>query len=97
MAKGPSVERTRRAFVPDEAWLAKQAKEPILEPDLPIVDPHHHLWDHANHRYLLDVVARHTGFTSPVAVNLDEFYVPLLKAARGRPVGETGSPMAWRP
>lgn len=20
-------------------------KEPILEPDLPIVDPHHHLWD----------------------------------------------------
>ncbi|HUO91585.1 MAG TPA: amidohydrolase family protein [Rhizomicrobium sp.] len=22
-----------------------QASEPILEPDLPIVDPHHHLWD----------------------------------------------------
>ena len=20
-------------------------KEPILEPDLPIIDPHHHLWD----------------------------------------------------
>ena len=61
MANGPSVERTRRAFVPDEAWLAKQAKEPILEPDLPIVDPHHHLWDHANHRYLLDELLADTG------------------------------------
>jgi len=54
MAKGTTVERTRRAFVPDEACLAKQVREPIFEPDLPIVDPHHHLWDHANHRYLLD-------------------------------------------
>ena len=22
-----------------------QAREPVLEPDLPIIDPHHHLWD----------------------------------------------------
>lgn len=28
----------------DEAWLAKLSEE-ILEPDLPIIDPHHHLWD----------------------------------------------------
>ena len=28
--------------------------EDILEPDLPIVDPHHHLWDHPGNRYLLD-------------------------------------------
>ena len=25
-------------------WLDRR-KEPILAPDLPIVDPHHHLWD----------------------------------------------------
>src|SRR6187549_4150953 len=25
-------------------WLARR-KEPILEPELPIIDPHHHLWD----------------------------------------------------
>jgi hypothetical protein len=25
-------------------WLDRR-KEEILEPDLPIVDPHHHLWD----------------------------------------------------
>ena len=34
-------------------WLDRR-KEPILEPGLPIVDPHHHLWDRANWRYLLD-------------------------------------------
>jgi predicted TIM-barrel fold metal-dependent hydrolase len=34
-------------------WLDRR-KEPILEPDLPIIDPHHHLWDRENWRYLLD-------------------------------------------
>ena len=28
-----------------EDWLANAAPEPVLEPELPIVDPHHHLWD----------------------------------------------------
>lgn len=27
----------------DEAWL-DQVQEPVLDPDAPIVDPHHHLW-----------------------------------------------------
>jgi predicted TIM-barrel fold metal-dependent hydrolase len=27
------------------AWLAKRPAEPALEPDLPIIDPHHHFWD----------------------------------------------------
>jgi len=26
-------------------WLAQETSEPVLEPALPIVDPHHHLWD----------------------------------------------------
>ena len=26
------------------AWLAKRPAEKALEPDLPIIDPHHHLW-----------------------------------------------------
>jgi adenylate kinase family enzyme len=38
----------------------------------------------ADHRYLLDAVARRAGFASPVAIDLDEFYAPLLKAARKR-------------
>src|SRR5262245_4402757 len=39
--------------LPNPAWLGKLGEE-ILEPDLPIVDPHHHLWDHPGSRYLLD-------------------------------------------
>ena len=34
-------------------WLALY-HEPILEPDLPIVDPHHHLWDRPTWRYMPD-------------------------------------------
>lgn len=37
--------------VVDEAWLA-QHREEIIEPDLPIVDPHHHLWMHPSNVYL---------------------------------------------
>ena len=28
-----------------DSWLAQETPEPVLEPELPIVDPHHHLWD----------------------------------------------------
>ena len=28
-----------------ENWIAQEAPEEVLEPDLPIIDPHHHLWD----------------------------------------------------
>jgi L-fuconolactonase len=42
----------------DEAWLDK-VQEPILEPDLPIVDPHHHLWhDRPSGRYMVEELAR---------------------------------------
>src|SRR5262245_40697000 len=36
-----------------QAWLDKR-KEPILDPTLPIVDPHHHLWDRHGWRYMLE-------------------------------------------
>ena len=41
-------------------WL-DLLKEEVLEPDLPICDPHHHLWDRNSHqpiqpRYLLDEI-----------------------------------------
>ena len=28
-----------------ESWISKETPEEVLEPDLPIIDPHHHLWD----------------------------------------------------
>src|SRR3954452_11808631 len=38
--------------VPNPEWLGKLSED-ILEPDLPIVDPHHHLWDHPGNKYYL--------------------------------------------
>src|SRR3954462_10440135 len=41
-----------------QRWL-DQHKEEILEPELPIIDPHHHLWDdrpETTPRYLLEDV-----------------------------------------
>jgi hypothetical protein len=40
----------------------------------------------ADHRYLLDLLRREAGFADPVAVDLDEFYTPLLKAAKRGPL-----------
>ena len=42
-----------RIFPPDEAWLNQRPAEEIIDPDLPIIDTHHHLWDNRKHRYLL--------------------------------------------
>ena len=38
-------------IAPDPAWVAK-VSEPALEPELPIVDPHHHLWQRAGNDYM---------------------------------------------
>jgi predicted TIM-barrel fold metal-dependent hydrolase len=46
--------------LPNPEWLGKRTEE-ILEPDLPIVDPHHHLWDHPGSRYLLDELLADVG------------------------------------
>lgn len=37
----------------DKQWLARLSEE-VLEPDLPIVDAHHHLWEVAGYEYFLD-------------------------------------------
>lgn len=42
---------------PDESWLGLLS-EPVLEPDLPIIDPHHHLWLRNGYEYLMPELAR---------------------------------------
>ena len=45
---------------PDNDWLSK-TMEDALEPGLPIVDPHHHLWLRNGYRKArAQVMARHT-------------------------------------
>lgn len=54
--------------------------EPILEPDLPICDPHHHLWDFPQSRYLLpellEDLNRGHHVESTVFVECGSFYRP---------------------
>ncbi len=81
-----------RSNPPNEAWLAKQPSEPILEPDLPIIDTHHHLWQRPQHRYLLDeLLADLRSGHNVVATVFAECHS--MYRANGpeafRPVGET--------
>jgi predicted TIM-barrel fold metal-dependent hydrolase len=76
---------------PKDAWL-DQVVEPALEPDLPIIDPHHHLWDHPQSRYLLDEILRDTGSGHRVIATVFVECMSMYRAdgpAAMRPVGET--------
>jgi hypothetical protein len=41
-------------------WLEKHHEE-IIEPGLPIIDPHHHLWDRPGYRYLFPELLADVG------------------------------------
>ncbi len=81
-----------RITAPDVAWLAKQPVEPVLEPDLPIIDTHHHLWDRPDHRYLLhellDDLRTGHNVVATVFVECHSMY-RAHGPAEMRPVGET--------
>jgi L-fuconolactonase len=76
-------------------WLALTVEEP-LGPDLPICDPHHHLWDlqpaRVAPRYLLDEILEDVGaghnVVSTVFIECGAMYRPDGPEAL-RPIGET--------
>ena len=73
------------------AWLA-QVKEDVLDPGRPIVDPHHHLWDHPGRRYLIDELLADTGSGHNVVATVFVECMSMYRAAGPaalRPVGET--------
>jgi len=48
-----------RTQPPNAGWLAKAIPEPALEPDVPIVDTHMHLWHHSSgYRYFVEEYAQ---------------------------------------
>ena len=74
-----------------DGWLA-QVQEEILEPDLPICDPHHHLWDHPESRYLLDELLADTGSGHNVVSTVLMECMAMYRADGPealRPIGET--------
>src|SRR5437588_10680555 len=66
-------------------------KEPALEPELPIVDPHHHLWVRPGYRYMLDDFLADTGtghnIVATVFVQANSMYRD-SGPTEMRPVGE---------
>lgn len=74
-----------------DEWLGK-VSEDILEPELEICDPHHHLWDRPNNRYMLDELLADTGSGHKVVSTV---FVECRSGYRTdgpeemRPVGET--------
>ena len=99
MAEGSFTTNNPRSLAELSAWQAGPA-EPVLEPGLPIIDPHHHLREGAAGRYhlpeLADDLARGHDVRATVFVDSQSGYrsdgPPLL-----RPVGETESSSAISP
>src|SRR5437588_4203271 len=92
MGRAGSPTRYGRITAPDEAWLAKAPAEPILEPELPIIDTHHHLWDRPDHRYLLDELLADLGTGHNVVATVFLECHAMYRAhgpAEMKPVGET--------
>jgi predicted TIM-barrel fold metal-dependent hydrolase len=72
-------------------WLDRHT-EPILEPELPIIDPHHHLWDRPGWRYLLDELLADAGSGHNIVATVYVQARSMLRASGPqelRPVGET--------
>ncbi len=75
MSRSTSTVASRAGVNPE--WLAKRVED-VIEPDLPICDPHHHLWDFPAHRYLLDQLIEDTedghNVVSTVFIECTAFY-----------------------
>lgn len=90
MAKSPTA--THSPYIPNRLdWLSRRT-EVALEPGLPIVDPHHHLWDRPGWRYLLDDLLADTNqghnIVATVFVQCRAMHRE-AGAVEMRPVGET--------
>ena len=63
--------------MPDDEWVAK-VSEDIIEPELPIIDAHHHLWNRNGHQYLLpefaDDVATGHNVVGTVFIDCESMY-----------------------
>lgn len=73
------------------SWL-EQVDEAALEPELPIVDPHHHLWDYPASRYLVGELLADTGSGHDVVATVFVECTSMYRTSGPealRPVGET--------
>jgi len=77
--------------VADPAWLARLSED-IIEPGLPIVDPHHHFYDRPGDSYLLDdlLADLNSGHNVVATVFVQAYWSHRREGPEPlRPVGET--------
>ena len=87
MASNAPVSKSGLYADPREDWLALR-KEEVLDPQRPIVDPHHHLWDRGGQRYMIEEMAADIASGHNVIATV---YVDCRSMYR------TGGPEAFRP
>ena len=79
-------------MMPDrEAWLKLTVETPI-DPDLPICDPHHHLWDRPGSRYALEELLQDTASGHNIVRTVFVECVSMYRKGGSpemKPVGET--------
>ena len=76
----------------DREARIKLTQEEALDPDLPICDPHHHLWDYPNNRYLLEDLLQDLGGGHRVTQTVFVECVSMYRKdgpEEMKPVGET--------
>jgi len=76
---------------PNPGWLSGRV-ETVIDPELPIVDAHHHLWEEAGHPYLLDDILGdvHDGHRIEATVFVQAHYGYRTGGpAHLAPIGET--------
>ena len=91
MAQSIQAGRFGQSSKPDDAWLAKQEKETILEPELPIIDTHLHLWDRGGWTYLLPELLADLNSGHNIVATVFEECRSMYRATgpvEMRPVGE---------
>ena len=91
MAQSIQPGRFGHSGKPDDVWLEKQEKEPILEPELPIIDTHHHLWDRGGWTYLLPELLADLNTGHNIVATVFEECRSMYRAngpVEMRPVGE---------
>jgi len=72
-------------------WLDKRHEE-IIEPELPIIDPHHHLWDRPGYRYLFPELLADVGSGHNIRATCYEQAREMYRAdgpEELKPLGET--------
>src|ERR1700753_3500703 len=82
--------KTGRYADPREDWLREHTEE-IIDPQRPIVDPHHHLWDRGGQHYMIEEMPAHIAprhnIVATVYVDCRSVYRADVPEAF-RPVGE---------